>query len=76
MSSKILTVSSVEFQMNTIIRHCFVMPPDLYAKAGHEGDDVFMCGHEYDFRHQTFKRIADEFDDVSSLASSIVKVSL
>lgn len=59
-----------ENEMNTIIRHCFVMPPDLYAKAGHEGDDVFMCGHEYDFRHQTFKRIADEFDDVSEADDS------
>lgn len=56
----------VSFQMDTILRHCYVMTPDEYAKSGHEGDDVFMCGHEYDFRHQTFKRIADEFDDVSS----------
>jgi hypothetical protein len=61
--------SFVVFQMDTILRHCYVMTPDEYAKSGHEGDDVFMCGHEYDFRHQTFKRIADEFDDVSFLVS-------
>jgi hypothetical protein len=45
------------------------MTPDEYARSGQEGDDVFMCGHEYDFRHQTFKRIADEFDDVGFLPS-------
>ncbi|KAG0609829.1 hypothetical protein M758_7G017000 [Ceratodon purpureus] len=59
-----------ENEMDTILRHCYVMTPDQYAKSGHEGDDVFMCGHEYDFRHQTFKRIADEFDDVSDVDDS------
>lgn len=57
------------FQMDTILRHCYVMTPDEYARSGQEGDDVFMCGHEYDFRHQTFKRIANEFDDVGFLLS-------
>lgn len=66
---KILTTLTGDFQMDTILRHCYVMTPDEYAKSGHEGDDVFMCGHEYDFRHQTFKRVADEFDDVSYLVS-------
>jgi formate/nitrite transporter FocA (FNT family) len=28
-----------------------------------------LCGHEYDFRHQTFKRIANAFDHVNLLLS-------
>ncbi len=51
--------------MDTILRHCYVMSPEEYSKSSHEGDDVFLCGHEYDFRHQTFKRIADAFDHVN-----------
>lgn len=48
------------------------MNPKEFAKAGNEGDDVFLCEYEYDIRWRSFKRIAeiDNNDEVSSDASN------
>nr|XP_043634441.1 origin of replication complex subunit 1A-like [Erigeron canadensis] len=46
-------------EMETVLRHCYVMTPNEYAKAGNEGDDVFLCEYEYDVKYHSFKRIAD-----------------
>ncbi|CAI9273004.1 unnamed protein product [Lactuca saligna] len=46
-------------EMETILRHCYVMSPNEYAKAGNEGDDVFLCEYEYDVKWHSFKRIAE-----------------
>lgn len=46
-------------QMESIIRHCFVLNPKEYAKAHDEGDDIFMCEYEYDIQWHSFKRLAD-----------------
>jgi len=46
-------------QMESIIRHCFVLNPKEYAKAHDEGDDIFMCEYEYDIHWHSFKRLAD-----------------
>lgn len=57
--------------METVLRHCYVMTPNEYAKAGNEGDDVFLCEYEYDVKYHSFKRIAeiDNNEDVSYLRS-------
>lgn len=46
-------------QMESVIRHCYVMNPKDFAKASNEGDDVFLCEYEYDIRWHSFKRIAE-----------------
>lgn len=46
-------------EMETVLRHCYVMTPNEYAKAENEGDDVFLCEYEYDVKWHSFKRIAD-----------------
>ena len=46
-------------QMESVLRHCFVMAPKDYAKASNEGDDIFLCEYEYDIHWHSFKRIAD-----------------
>lgn len=55
--------------METILRHCYVMSPNEYAKAGNEGDDVFLCEYEYDVKWHSFKRIAEiaNNEEVSNL---------
>lgn len=54
-------------QMESIIRHCFVMNPKEFVNAGNDGDDVFLCEYEYDIQWHNFKRIAeiDNSEDVS-----------
>ncbi|KAL3701075.1 hypothetical protein R1sor_019097 [Riccia sorocarpa] len=44
-------------EMDTILRHCYVMSPDEYKHSAHEGDDVFYCEYEYNERWCRFKRI-------------------
>ncbi|BBN09249.1 hypothetical protein Mp_4g18200 [Marchantia polymorpha subsp. ruderalis] len=44
-------------EMDSILRHCYVMSPDDYKKSAHEGDDVFYCEYEYNERWCRFKRI-------------------
>ncbi|VVA32776.1 PREDICTED: origin [Prunus dulcis] len=55
-----------DIEMESILRHCFVMNPKEYAKAN-EGDDVYLCEYEYDIHWHSFKRLAEidngEVDD-------------
>ncbi|KAL1345252.1 hypothetical protein HN51_019025 [Arachis hypogaea] len=48
-----------DIEMESILRHCFVMTPKDYAKASNEGDDIFLCEYEYDIHWHSFKRLAD-----------------
>lgn len=58
--------------MESIIRHCTVLPPKEFEKAINEGDDVFLCEYEYDVRWHSFKRLSeiDNAEEVSSLDNS------
>ncbi|KAI9074857.1 hypothetical protein K1719_043165 [Acacia pycnantha] len=51
-----------DIEMESIIRHCFVMTPKGFAKAN-EGDDIFFCEYEYDVHWHTFKRLAEIDND-------------
>lgn len=53
-------------QMETILRHCYVMSPKEFRDANNEGDDVFYCEYEYDIHWHNFKRLAD-IDDESEV---------
>ncbi|XP_042515574.1 origin of replication complex subunit 1A-like [Macadamia integrifolia] len=46
-------------QMESILRHLYVMNPTEFAKANCEGDDVFLCEYEYDVHWHSFKRLAE-----------------
>ncbi|KAL8122163.1 origin of replication complex subunit 1B-like [Apium graveolens] len=46
-------------EMESILRHCYVMNPKEFAHASNEGDDVFFCEYEYDMHWHSFKRVAD-----------------
>ncbi|KAL8534051.1 hypothetical protein ACS0TY_010173 [Phlomoides rotata] len=48
-----------DVEMESVIRHCFVMTPKEFSSAGNEGDDVFLCEYEYDIQWHNFKRIAE-----------------
>ncbi|EEF48892.1 origin recognition complex subunit, putative [Ricinus communis] len=48
-----------DIEMESIIRHCFVMSPKEYSKASNEGDDIFLCEYEYDIIWHSFKRLAE-----------------
>lgn len=48
-----------DVEMESVIRHCYVMSPKEFAKAGNEGDDVFLCEYEYDIQWHSFKRLAE-----------------
>ncbi|TKY48377.1 Origin of replication complex subunit 1A [Spatholobus suberectus] len=48
-----------DIEMESVLRHCYVMTPKEYAKASNEGDDVFFCEYEYDIHWHSFKRLAD-----------------
>ncbi|KAL5977021.1 hypothetical protein ACLOJK_021359 [Asimina triloba] len=37
-------------QMESVLRHCFVMNPKEFSKASNEGDDAFLCEYEYDVK--------------------------
>ncbi|OAY30081.1 origin of replication complex subunit 1B [Manihot esculenta] len=52
-----------DIEMESIIRHCFVMNPKEYAKASNAGDDIFLCEYEYDIHWHTFKRMAEIDND-------------
>ncbi|KAK1282070.1 hypothetical protein QJS10_CPB22g01379 [Acorus calamus] len=52
-----------EIELESVVRHCYVMSPKEFAKANDEGDDVFLCEYEYDVCWHSFKRIADIDDD-------------
>lgn len=46
-------------EMESILRHCYVMNPREFSHASNEGDDVFLCEYEYDISWQSFKRLAE-----------------
>ncbi|XP_051204471.1 origin of replication complex subunit 1 [Lolium perenne] len=52
-----------DIEMETILRHCFVMSPKEFRDATNEGDDVFYCEYEYDEHWHNFKRLADIDDE-------------
>ncbi|CAM0913158.1 unnamed protein product [Alopecurus aequalis] len=52
-----------DIEMETILRHCFVMSPKEFRDAANEGDDVFYCEYEYDVHWHNFKRLADIDDE-------------
>ncbi|KAK9273264.1 hypothetical protein L1049_018071 [Liquidambar formosana] len=51
-----------DVEMESVLRHCYVMNPKEFSKANNEGDDVFLCEYEYDIHWHSFKRLA-EIDD-------------
>ncbi|XP_019448316.1 PREDICTED: origin of replication complex subunit 1-like isoform X2 [Lupinus angustifolius] len=48
-----------DIEMESVLRHCFVLTPNEYAKACGAGDDIFLCEYEYDIHWHSFKRLAD-----------------
>ena len=59
-------------QMETILRHCFVMSPKEFRDATNEGDDVFYCEYEYDVHWHNFKRLADIDDEPEEIGRAHV----
>ncbi|EPS68518.1 hypothetical protein M569_06243, partial [Genlisea aurea] len=53
-------------EMESIIRHCYVLSPAEFSNASNDGDDVFLCEYEYDVHWHNFKRIADLENDVEN----------
>ncbi|XP_074292511.1 origin of replication complex subunit 1B-like [Silene latifolia] len=52
-----------DIEMESVLRHCYVMTPKEFTKANNEGDDVFLCEYEYDIRWHSFKRLAEINDE-------------
>ncbi|CAN4092009.1 unnamed protein product [Withania somnifera] len=52
-----------DVEMESVIRHCYVMYPKEFEKARNEGDDVFLCEYEYDIHWHSFKRISEIEDN-------------
>ncbi|KAK6793295.1 hypothetical protein RDI58_006748 [Solanum bulbocastanum] len=52
-----------DVEMESVIRHCFVLYPKEFEKAINDGDDVFLCEYEYDIRWHSFKRISEIEDN-------------
>ncbi|EEE65230.1 origin of replication complex subunit 1 [Oryza sativa Japonica Group] len=52
-----------DIEMETILRHCYVMSPKEFKDASDQGDDVFYCEYEYDIHWHNFKRLADIDDE-------------
>lgn len=48
-----------DIEMESVLRHCYVLNPKEFSKAINEGDDVFLCEYEYDVHWHSFKRLAD-----------------
>ncbi|XP_020590675.1 origin of replication complex subunit 1-like isoform X2 [Phalaenopsis equestris] len=57
-----LTNHLSDIEMESVLRHCYVMNPREFADANNEGDDVFYCEYEYDVRWHSFKRLAEVAD--------------
>ncbi|KAF5203392.1 Origin recognition complex subunit [Thalictrum thalictroides] len=49
-----------DVEMESVLRHCYVMSPKEFSKATNEGDDVFLCEYEYDVHWHSFKRLAEK----------------
>ncbi|KZV33999.1 origin recognition complex subunit 1-like [Dorcoceras hygrometricum] len=54
-----LTNDFTDVEMESVIRHCYVMSPKEFSNADNEGDDVFLCEYEYNIHWHSFKRIAE-----------------
>ncbi|CAL5357982.1 unnamed protein product [Camellia sinensis] len=52
-----------DIEMESVLRHCYVMNPKEFVKAKNEGDDVFLCEYEYDIHWHSFKRLAEIDND-------------
>ncbi|KAH0691382.1 hypothetical protein KY289_018740 [Solanum tuberosum] len=52
-----------DVEMESVIRHCFVLSPKEFEKARNDGDDVFLCEYEYDIHWHSFKRISEIEDN-------------
>ncbi|MQL79096.1 hypothetical protein Taro_011526, partial [Colocasia esculenta] len=52
-----------DIEMESVLRHCYVMNPKEFCRANNEGDDVFFCEYEYDVRWHSFKRLAEIGED-------------
>ncbi|XP_073103764.1 origin of replication complex subunit 1 isoform X1 [Elaeis guineensis] len=52
-----------DVEMESVLRHCYVMSPKDFREADNEGDDVFYCEYEYDVHWHNFKRITDIDND-------------
>ncbi|XP_055827820.1 origin of replication complex subunit 1A-like [Solanum dulcamara] len=52
-----------DVEMESVIRHCFVLYPKEFEKARNDGDDVFLCEYEYDIHWHSFKRISEIEDN-------------
>ncbi|WOK92752.1 origin of replication complex subunit 1-like [Canna indica] len=48
-----------QIEMESVIRHCYVLSPDAYKEANDQGDDVFYCEYEYDVHWHNFKRVTN-----------------
>lgn len=51
-----------DIEMESVLRHCYVMKPREFGEANNEGDDVFYCEYEYDVHWNSFKRLGDVVD--------------
>lgn len=61
------TSDFADVEMESVIRHCYVMYPKEFEKARNDGDDVFLCEYEYDIHWHSFKRISEiEDNDVDN----------
>lgn len=58
-TSPLVIVNCLLLQMESILRHCYVMNPRDFSHASNEGDDVFLCEYEYDINWHSFKRLAE-----------------
>ncbi|GMH13008.1 hypothetical protein Nepgr_014849 [Nepenthes gracilis] len=57
-----LTNDFADIEVESIVRHCYVMRPKQFITDGNEGDDVFLCEYAYDIHCHSFKRL-EEIDD-------------
>lgn len=48
-----------DVELESVLRHCYVLNPEEYRQASDAGDDVFYCEYEYDINYHNFKRLSD-----------------
>jgi len=65
-----------DIEMETILRHCFVMNPTEFRDATNEGDDVFYCEYEYDVHWHNFKRLADIDDNLRQKKIPVMSLTM
>ncbi|XP_072997176.1 origin of replication complex subunit 1-like isoform X1 [Typha latifolia] len=57
-----LTNDFSDIEMESVLRHCYVLRPKDFKEASNDGDDVFYCEYEYDIHWHNFKRLTDNDD--------------